>query len=128
MNAQTFFKGLFMTLIAVSVTFFSQSPVQWALMAVTVIATILAYTGKNLIAVLTSTTGPGQFSFVNFISALLIALATGITESLALIITEGHIVWLTLGKVVLAVTFTYVGSTLFSPPKSQSPQIKLFTK
>lgn len=120
MNAQTFFKGLFMTLIAVAVTFFSQTPIQWLLMALTAIAALLAYTGKNLISVLNSTTGPGQFSWINFISALLIALATGITDSFAMLIVDGHIVWLTLLKVVLGVTFTYIGATFFSPPKSQS--------
>jgi hypothetical protein len=123
MNAQTFFKGLFMTLIAVAVTFFSQTPVQWGLMGLTAIAAILAYTGKNLITVLNSTTGPGQFSFINFISALLIAIATGITDSIAMLIIDGHIVWLTLGKVVLGVTFTYIGATLFSPPKSTSKNL-----
>jgi hypothetical protein len=120
MNAQSFFKGLFMALIAIAVTFFSQTPIQWGLMALSAIAVILSYTGKNLITVLNSTTGPGQFSFINFISALLVAIATGITESIALLIMDGHIVWLTLLKVVLSVTFTYVGATLFSPPKSQS--------
>jgi hypothetical protein len=123
MNLQSFFKGLFMALIAIAVTFFSQTPIQWGLMALTAVATILAYTGKNLITALNSTTGPGDFSWINFISALLIAIATGITDSLAMLLIDGHIVWLTLGKVVLGVTFTYVGATLFSPPKSTSKNL-----
>lgn len=120
MNVQSFFKGLFMALIAIAVTFFSQTPIDWALLAVTAIATILAYTGKNLISVLNSNSESGNFNTINFISALLIAIATGLTESVGMLIIDGKIVWITLGKVVLGVTFTYIGATILGPPKSKT--------
>jgi len=122
MTVQTFFKGLFMTLIAIGVTFFSQTPVQWALLAVTAIATVLAYLGKNLIFVASSdqTSGPNELTWLNMLSALLVAISVAITESAAMLIIDGQIIWLTLGKVVLGVVFSYIGSTFFSSPKSQS--------
>lgn len=122
MTVQTFFKGLFMTLIAIGVTFFSQTPIQWALLSVTAIATVLAYLGKNLIFVGSSDpdSGPNEFTWLNTFSALLVAMSTGIMESAAMFIVDGKIVWLTLGKVVLGVTFSYIATTFFSAPKSQS--------
>lgn len=123
-TVQTFVKGLLMALIAIAVTFFSQTPIQWGLLVVTAIATVLAYLGKNLIFVFAeSETGPNELTWLNLLSALLVAISTGITESVALLIIEGHIVWLTLGKVVLGVTFSYLGSTFFSSPKSQSKKL-----
>lgn len=122
MTVQTFFKGLFMALIAIGVTFFSQTPIQWALLAVTAIATVLAYTGKNLIFVASSdpTSGPNEFTWLNAVSALLVLISTTIMESAAMLIIDGKIAWLVLGKVVLGVTFSYVATTFFSAPKSQS--------
>lgn len=122
MTVQTFFKGLFMALIAIGVTFFSQTPIQWALLAVTAIATVLAYTGKNLIFVASSdpASGPNEFTWLNAVSALLVLISTTIMESAAMLIIDGKIAWLVLGKVVLGVTFSYVATTFFSAPKSQS--------
>lgn len=122
MTVQTFFKGLFMALIAIGVTFFSQTPIQWALLTVTAIAVTLGYLGKNLIFVASSDpeSGPNEFTWLNAGSALLVAISTTIMESAAMFITDSKIIWLTLGKVVLGVTFTYIATTFFSAPKSQS--------
>src|SRR5665647_493574 len=109
MTVQTFFKGLFMTLIGLGVTFFNQSPVQWGLLGLSAIAVILAYTGKNLIFIFASdqTSGPNEFTWLNTLSALLVAISVAITESAAMLIIDKKIVWLALGKVVLGVTFSY---------------------
>lgn len=127
MTVQTFVKGLLMALIAITVTFFSQTPIQWGLMTLTAIATVIAYLGKNLIFVFSSDgeSGPNELTWLNILSALLVAIATGITESAVMLIIDQKIVWLTLGKVVLGVTFSYIGSTFFSAPKSQSKKLIL---
>jgi hypothetical protein len=115
MTVQQFFKGLLMALISVLVIAFGQQPVEWALLAVTAIAAILAYTGKNLIG-LVSTSDEGKFNWINFLSALLVLLATGITESLAMIVVDHKIAVATLLKVCASVTLTYITATFFGPP------------
>jgi hypothetical protein len=125
MTISQFVKGLCMVLISVAVTFFSQVPVDYALLAVTAVATVLAYSGKNLIGLL-STSDPGKLNLINFFSALLVALATGITESVAMLVVDGKILWIVLLKVVGSVTLTYLAGTLFAGPTVKSK--KLFAK
>ena len=125
MTVQNFFKGLFMALMAVVVTFFSQVPVDWATMAITLIATVLVYSGKNAFTGLQSDSPSGSFSWINFVSALLIAIGTGITQAITLIVTTGAIDWLVFGKVVASVTLTYVASTILSPEKSKQRKFVL---
>ena len=117
-NTQQFFKGALMSLIAVAVTFFSQTPIDFLLMGVTAVCTILVYTGKNLIELLRSDSPSGSLSFINLVSALLVAIGTGALESVGLYLIEGAINWSILGKVVLSVTFTYLGGTWFAGPYS----------
>lgn len=124
MTVQSFFKGLFMAIMAVVVTFFTQSPVEWATLVVTLIATVLVYAGKNAFTGLQSNSPSGTFSWISFVSALLIALGTGIGEYIAQIVTTGTIDWLMFGKVVVSVTLTYVAATIMSPQKSL--QTKMF--
>jgi len=123
MTTQQFFKGLFMVVVSIIVTAFSQVPVNWALLFATGLAALLAYVGKNLIPVFNSDSQPGTFSFVNFLSALLVALSTGVTEYVALIVVNGVVIWAVFWKVVLSVTFTYVGATFFAPPNSTSKKM-----
>lgn len=123
MTVQTFFKGLFMVLISVAVTFFSQTPIQWVLLGVTVVSTILAYVGKNLVFVLDANTPSTTSFWITAAGGLLVAISTTLTESLALYLVEGKILWPILLKVVLGVTFTYVGSTFFAPSNSQSKKL-----
>ena len=125
MTVQTFFKGLFMAIMAVVVTYFSQIPVDWGTMVVTLIATVLIYAGKNAFTALQSTSPSGVFNWINFVSALLIAIGTGITQAIALIVTTGVIDWIVLLKVTASVTLTYIASTILTPEKSK--QRKLFT-
>ena len=125
MTTQQFLKGLGMALVGVIVTFFITSPINWLLMLVTAVCAILTYAGKNLIPWLHSDSLPGQFSFINIISALLIALGTGILESIGLYIINGAIDWIILGKVVLSITLTYFGATVFAPPNNDT-KVKVF--
>ena len=116
MTTQQFFKGLFMALVAVVVAAFSTAPIDYLLMAVTAVCAILTYSGKNLIAVLHSNSPAGSWSLINLASGVLIALGAGILESVGLFLIEGIILWAIVWKVVLAITFTYLGGTFLAPP------------
>jgi hypothetical protein len=126
MTVQTFLKGLFMVLVSVIVSGFSQTPIDFAFMGISALAVILGYTGANLTKLIPSLSEAGKFSWADAGAALLVALSTGITESIALIVIEHRIIWLVMVKVVGSVTFTFIGSSLFSPPNSQSKKLKLF--
>jgi hypothetical protein len=123
MTIKTFFTGLFMALIGVIVTGFSQVPINWALTGMTALAVILGYTGGNLAGFFPSTSEPGKFNLVDLGGALLVALGTGITEYLAYIVIEQTVVWTVLLSVVGNVTLTFVASTFFSVPKAKSPRL-----
>lgn len=115
MTTQQFFKGLFMALVTVIVAAFSQQPIDYLLLAVTAISTILVYSGKNLLSVLHSDSPVGALSWLNLLSGVLVAVGTGVLESFALYVIEGTIVWSIVWRVVLSATFTYLGTTFFAP-------------
>lgn len=117
-----FFKGLLMALISVLVVAFSQTPVDYALLAVTAIATVLAYAGKNLFG-LFSTSEVWKLNLMNFLSALFVVIATGITQSLAMLVINGQIEWIMLLKVIGSVTLTYLAGTLVSGPTVKSKKL-----
>jgi hypothetical protein len=123
MTVQTFFKGLGMVLVTVLITYFSTTPVDFLMMAIAAISAVLVYTGKNLIAVLNSTTEPNVFNWMNIVSGLLIALGTAILNYVAQYIIDGAIDWTLLAKMVVGVTLTYLGSTFFSPPSRESKKL-----
>jgi hypothetical protein len=122
MNLQQFFKGLLMALISILVVAFSQSPVDYGLLIATAIATILAYTGKNLIGFI-SDSDPGKWTIVNTISAGLVALSTAITESIALIVIDHKFIFAVFWKVIASATLTYIAGTLFTPPTKQAKKL-----
>jgi hypothetical protein len=109
-----FVKGLLITLGAVLVTAFSEVPLVWSVLIITLIGTAIVYTGKNAILFLKSDSKPGTLSWINALSALFIAVGTGVIQAVASIAGTGIIDWSLLGKVVLSVTFTYLGSTFFA--------------
>ena len=111
-----------MAIIGVLVVAFSQVPIDYALMAVTVIATVLAYTGKNLVGLI-STSEPWKLNTINFLSALLVLIATGITESVAMLVIDGKIVWIMILKVAGSVTLTYLAGTLLAGPNNKSKKL-----
>lgn len=118
MTTQQFFKGLMMMLVTVIVSAFSQQPINYLLLAITAVSTILTYSGKNLIAVLHSDSPVGSLSWINLASGLLVALGAGILESVGSYLVEGAIIWDIVWKVVLASAFTYLGTTFFAPQHS----------
>lgn len=115
MTTQQFFKGLFMALVTVIVAAFSQQPIDYLLLAVTAISTILVYSGKNLLSVLHSDSPVGALSWLNLLSGVLVAVGTGVLESFTLYIIEGAVIWSIVWRVVLSATFTYLGTTFFAP-------------
>lgn len=109
-----FLKGLLMTLVGVVVVAFNTTPIVWSVLVITLIGTVVLYFGKNAITLFKSDSKPLTLSIINMVSALFIAVGTGVIQAVATIVTNGVISWSELGKVVLAVTFTYLGSTLFA--------------
>lgn len=123
MTLQQFMKGLFMSLMAIIVTYFSQSPVEWGTMTVVLIGTALVYTGKNAFTSLQSDSPSGVLNWKNFVSAGIIAIGTGLVTYVGQIVAGGVIDWLVLAKVAGSVTFTYLGSTLFTPEVSKQRKL-----
>ena len=128
MNTQQFFKGLMMALITVLVTFFTSTPIDFMLLAVTAVCTILTYFGKNLIPWLHSDSPPASLSLINIGSGVLIALGAALTESVATYLVEGQILWPIAWKVAAYTTGTYLVSTFFAPPYSTEKKRFVATK
>jgi len=107
-----------MAIIGVVVTFFTTTPIDYVLMAVTAICIALNYAGKNLISLLHSDSPAGSLSIINVFSGLLIALGAGILEAVGTFIVAGQILWPIVLKVVAYTTGTYLVTTFFAPPYS----------
>lgn len=114
MNTQQFFKGLLMTLVALFISMWTTT-INWVLLGINVVSTVLTYFGKNLIPWLHSDSPAGQLSLINIVSGICVALGTGLLDGLGQYFITGQIVWLALGKLVLSIMFTYLGSTVFLP-------------
>ena len=112
-------KGLAMALVGVVITFITITPVQWAMMVITLLGTALVYLGKNAIPTLQSISKAWRLDVKNIISALLILVGTGILEAIGMIVIEGQIIWVTLLKVVGGITLTYLGGTLYTSPNTK---------
>jgi hypothetical protein len=115
---QQFFKGLLMMLITVLVSAFSTQPVDYPLLAVTAVSTILVYTGKNIFTFFHSDSPAGSLSWINLASGILIAVGTGILQSAGTFLIEGQIIWSSVWLVVASAAFTYLGTTFFAPQHS----------
>lgn len=115
MTTQQFFKGLLMALVALFVSMWATT-INWVLLGINTVSTILIYFGKNLIPWLHSDSTVGQMSLINIASGICVALGTGLVDGLAQYFITGAIVWGSLGKLVLSITFTYLGSTIFQGP------------
>jgi hypothetical protein len=118
MTTQQFLKGLMMAIVAVIVTFFSQTPIDYVMMAISAVSAILVYSGKNLIAVLNSDSPAGSLSLINIGSALLILIGNGVLDAVALYYINGVILWGVLARLLTGVVLTYIVSTWFAPPYS----------
>jgi hypothetical protein len=118
MTTQQFLKGLMMVLVSVILTYFTQTPIDYPMMAIAAVSALLVYSGKNLIAVLHSNSPAGSLSLINIISAFLILIGNGILDGVAMYLINGVILWGVLGKIVVSITLTYVAATWFAPPYS----------
>ena len=124
---QQFWKGLAQMLIGVIVAAFSVQPIDWLVLAVTAICSVLTYFGKNLLQIWPSDSPAGALSWFNLLSGLLIALGTGILQAVGMFIVEGIVLWPVVWKVVLSVTFTYLGTTFFAPEHSTA-KVRAFVR
>jgi hypothetical protein len=122
MTVQQFWKGLALLLVSIALTTLGQTPIDVALLFVTVVASLFGYVGKNLAFLIDTTTGWAKIG-----SGLLVALGTAIAEGAGLIAVEGKIIWIVFFKVVGGVLLTYIVSTFLMPPATASKQIKRFT-
>jgi len=125
MSIQQFLKGLLMTIFSAIVVAFNTTPIDVALLIVTIVSAILVYSGKNLISVWQSDSLPGKLSLVNIISGIFIAVGTGLTDYFAQYFIDGSVDWMLLSKLVLSITLTYLGSTLFAPANKESKKFTL---
>jgi hypothetical protein len=116
MTTQQFLKGLLMALVAIFVTAWTTPPIEWVLVGISAVTAILTYFGKNLIPWLHSDSVPGQLSLINLGSGVLVALGTGLLNLAGQYFIEGVILWPVVLKLVVSITFTYLGATLFSGP------------
>jgi hypothetical protein len=107
-----------MALVSVIVAYLSVTPINFPLMAVTAVCTILAYFSKNLIPWLRSDSPPSSLSFINIVSGILMALATAFTEGVGTYLLEGKVLWPIVLKISVYTTGTYLLSTFFAPPHS----------
>jgi Na+/H+ antiporter NhaA len=123
MTKQQFWKGLFMLVISMIMTAFGQPQVNYVLIAIAMVAAVLPYVGKNFFVFFTSTTGPSDFSWINVLSGVLIAVGTGLTDYAGQYFIEGVVIWSVLWRAVIGTTLTYVVATFFSPPNSQSQKL-----
>ncbi|HUX57092.1 MAG TPA: hypothetical protein VMV77_08965 [Bacteroidales bacterium] len=116
MNGQ-FFKNLLMALMAVVVTAFSTTPLDTALLIISLISATLIYVGKNaFLPALTSITASGTWNWKNVFSGLLIAIGNGILNGAAMIILNGVIDVKKLLLLTLSIALTYFGATVFNGP------------
>jgi hypothetical protein len=116
MTTQQFLKGLMMVLVSVVLTYFTQTPIDYPMMAIASVSAFLVYAGKNLIEVLHSNSPAGSLSLINIISALLILIGNGFLNGVAMYLINGVILWGVLGKIIVSITLTYVVTTWFAPP------------
>ena len=112
-----FFKNLLMVLMSVVVTAFSTTPLDTALLIISLISATLIYVGKNaFLPALTSVTASGTWNWKNVLSGLLIAIGNGILDGAAMIIINGSIDVKKLLLISLSIALTYFGATVFNGP------------
>lgn len=125
MTTQQFFKGLLMMLVGTVVAAFSQPEINYWLLLVTALCGVLTYVGKNLIAVLHSDSPAGALSWINLVSGLLVFLGAGVLEAAGTFLIEGVIVWSVVWRVVVSLTFTYLGTSFFAP-EHNTAKVRMF--
>lgn len=117
-----FWKGLLMTVVGVIVAAFSATPqLVLSMTIVTLIGSVLVYFGVNAFKNLRPISIPSTITGRDAVAALLILIGNGVIEAVVMIAGTGKILWPVFFKVVLSITFTYLGGTLFAGPYSTKP-------
>jgi membrane protein implicated in regulation of membrane protease activity len=101
-----------MAIISAVVALLSQDPIVWSVVIVTIIGTILVYSGKNLF--IKSDSSEGTLNLKDLLSALLILIGTAIIDAVAQLVINDAINWGLMLKIVLSTIFTYLGTTIFT--------------
>jgi hypothetical protein len=106
-----FVKGL---LLMASVIFsaLQTGNVIWASTIILTVCVGISYYIKNYL--MPSDSIEGQLNWKNIISALILAIVTGLTDSIASLVVNGVINWGLLWTTVTSVVVTYLGTTFFS--------------
>jgi hypothetical protein len=114
-------KGLLLTIIGTFIALYNEPNFMWSVCAITLLGSALVYIGKNAIPALQSNAPQGTWVWQNTVSAILIAIGSGITEAVATIAGTGVIIWPLLFKVVGSIVMTYITATLFEGTKVVQP-------
>jgi hypothetical protein len=123
MTKQQFWKGLIMLIASLVITAYNQTPVNYWLLFATGLGAILPYIAKGLIAFWPSTSDINDLNWPNVLSGFLLALGTAITQSIAILVVNGQMIWPLFGKLVASVFLSYLGTTFFTRPALQSTKL-----
>ena len=120
MNWTKFTKGLIMAVVGVLLTGMQTDPINWAVITVTAIVTILAYSGKNIVSV--SVSDQGELNIIDILSGLFLGLSTALGNSIAMIVQDGCMLlkcidWVLVLKISGGVALTYISTTFFAGEK-----------
>lgn len=115
MNYTKFVKGLIMSVVGALLVVFNSDPIVWSIVIVTLISTVMVYSGKNLFV--TSKSLQGELDWRDILSALLLGIGVTIGDSITMIIKDGIIDWIILAKVSVGVISTYISTTFFTGQK-----------
>ena len=120
---KTFLKGLFMTAIVFIATSlsagFPESLVQWQLLGITTLGTVLAYIGQA--AIFPSTSVFGTMNLRDLLKGGILAVASFLSSVGATVITGTKIDWLVIGKSVFAVITAYFIKQFATKPSGIPP-------
>lgn len=113
-----FVKGLIMTLVAfiasvISASGIPDTPIEWQILLISSIGTVLVYLAKNF--VFPSISVFGKVDLRDALSGIILALGTGISNWVATILTDTPIDWSSLWTMVVSVVIGYFTKNLFTP-------------
>jgi hypothetical protein len=120
MNTQ-FWKGFLMCIVGVIFTTFNTIPINFSIMLVTLIGSILVYIGTNAIKSLRPISIPSTLTWRDAVHSLFILIGNGLVDSAYSIVTGTTIHWIILLQISASIAFTYLGSTFFGGPYSAKP-------
>lgn len=114
----TFFKGLFMAVLALLATTFTTTglpttPTGWIVLGITAAGTTIIYLAKNW--VFPSTSVLGNLNIWDFVSGIAIAIGSALSSWAASVVTSTPINWSDLGHLMIVVILGYFGKQFATP-------------